>query len=54
MSKNKSKAKVEKLVDAQARGKVAKGTRREKSKSPGGELDTRVSKGKGFYDWIKT
>ena len=44
MSKKKSKADVEKLVDAQARGKAAKGTGSEKSRSRGRELDTRISK----------
>ena len=44
MSKKKSKANVEKLVDAQARSRAAKGTRNEKTRSRGGELDTRASK----------
>ena len=44
MSKKMSKANVEKLVDAQARGKAAKGTPSEKARLRGGELDTRASK----------
>ena len=48
MSKKKSKADIEKMVDAQARGKALAGARNKKS-APKGELDARVSKASGKF-----
>jgi hypothetical protein len=42
--KKKSKAEIGKLVDAEAKGKKAKGARTDKKTPQGGELDTRISK----------
>ena len=40
----KSRTAVEKLIEAQARGKKVSGAHREKKRSRAGELDARVSK----------